>query len=230
MDAPKPPQESARLAALHEYRLLDTSPEATFDDITQLVARLCDMPIALVSLVDTDRQWFKSRVGLESTQTARETAFCAHTILENIPLVVTDATLDARFADNPLVTGDPGIRFYAGAPLVTPSGFALGTLCVIDVKPRELSAVQLDALQGLAQAVTALMELRRVSHDLAQSLAKVKVLEDLLPICAWCRQVRDTAGRWHSTEDYFKSQLNVAVTHGMCPSCYAEHRPKSQGT
>ena len=156
--------------------MLDTSPEAAFDDITQLVARLCDMPIALVSLVDTDRQWFKSRVGLESTQTARETAFCAHTILENKTLVVTDATLDARFADNPLVTGEPKIRFYAGAPLVTPNGLALGTLCVIDVKPRELSAVQLDALQGLAQAVTALMELRRVSHDLAQSLAKVKLL------------------------------------------------------
>lgn len=113
MDAPKPPQESARLAALHAYQLLDTSPEAAFDDITQLVARLCDVPIALVSLVDTDRQWFKSRVGLESTQTAREMAFCAHTILENKPLMVTDATLDARFADNPLVTGEPRIRFYA---------------------------------------------------------------------------------------------------------------------
>ncbi len=118
--------------------MLDTSPEAAFDDITQLVARLCDVPIALVSLVDTDRQWFKSRVGLDSTQTAREMVFCAHTILENKPLVVADATLDARFADNPLVTGEPGIRFYAGAPLVTRSGFALGTLCVIEVQPREL--------------------------------------------------------------------------------------------
>ena len=230
MDPPKPSQESARLAALHEYRLLDTSPEAAFDDITQLAARLCDVPIALVSLVDIDRQWFKSRVGLDSTQTAREMAFCAHTILENKPLVVTDATLDARFADNPLVTGDPGIRFYAGAPLVTPSGFALGALCVIDVQPRELGAAQLSALQGLARAVTAQMELRRVSHDLAQSLEKIKVLEGLLPMCAWCKQVRDAAGDWRSTEDYFKSQLSVAVTHGICPSCYAEHRPKSQGT
>lgn len=160
--APVPPDESARLAELEAFRILDTLPEESYDDITRLASQICDTPIALVSLVDHDRQWFKSRIGLETTETSRDVAFCAHAIVKSDEmLVVPDATVDDRFADNPLVLGDPGIRFYAGAPLVTESGHAIGALCVIDRKPRLLTTDQRLALSALARQVMAQMSLRQ---------------------------------------------------------------------
>lgn len=163
MPAAQPPlNEAERLAALQTYDVLDTACEAAFDNIARLAARLTGCPIALVSLVDADRQWFKARHGLTTTETPRDMAFCAHAILDpSRPLVVEDATKDARFADSALVTGAPDIRFYAGIPLVNPDGYALGTLCIIDRKPREIDAEVLDTLAGLAQAVTTTLELRR---------------------------------------------------------------------
>lgn len=166
--APLPSNEVARLEALRQYNVLDTEPEAAFDDLTRLAARICQVPIALVSLVDAERQWFKSRVGLAATETCRDVAFCAHVILQDKLFLVPDATKDERFANNPLVASNPNIRFYAGVPLITSEGFALGTLCVIDYVPRQLSIEQQEILITLGHQVTTQLQLRRQSAILLE--------------------------------------------------------------
>lgn len=159
--APFPANESERLAALRQCCVLDTDPEIAFDDLTELAAALCETPIALVSLVDAERQWFKSVYGVDVRETHRDAAFCAHAIHSREPFVVSDAAIDDRTCDNPLVTGEPGIRFYAGVPLFTSDGYALGTLCVIDLQPRQISIQQLGHLQRLGRQAIAQLELRR---------------------------------------------------------------------
>ncbi|MDB4973510.1 MAG: hybrid sensor histidine kinase/response regulator [Myxococcaceae bacterium] len=171
--APLPADESARLANLLSYRVLDTGAELGFDDLTAVASMVCEAPISLITLIDTNRQWFKSARGIAATETPRDLAFCAHAILQDTPLMVPDSRLDERFHDNPLVTGDPKVRFYAGAPLVTPAGHAIGTLCVVDLVPRALSSAQLDALTRLARQVVTQLELRR-AHDEARRVAKAK--------------------------------------------------------
>lgn len=156
-----PANERERLEALRSYEILDTPDEQTYDDLALIASAICQTPIALISLVDQKRQWLKARVGLQVAETSREVAFCAHAILEARPLVVKDARLDARFANNPLVEGDPHIRFYAGVPLINPDGQALGTVCAIDRKPRDLSPEQSSALQALSRQVMTQLELRR---------------------------------------------------------------------
>ncbi len=230
MNAPLPNNEAERLAALKEYRVLDTGTEQPYDDITTLAAHICQVPIATISLVDEARQWFKSRVGITRRQTPREIAFCAHTILQRKPLVVQDARKDERFADNALVTGEPHIRFYAGFPLINPEGLALGTLCAIDRKPRKLSARQEKAMQALVRQVMALLEFRRVSVHLAEALNHIKTLQGLLPICAWCKRVRDDEGYWDQVETYFHKSTGVDFTHGICPECLEKMRPKMNAT
>ena len=162
MQASLPVNEAARLQALQSYRILDTLPESQYQDIVELASIICGTPIAVVSLVDHDRQWFKAKTGLDATETGRDIAFCAHALLTPEALtIVPDAASDPRFFDNPLVTGDLHIRFYAGAPLKTQDGLALGTLCVIDREPRELSATQRTALATLSRQVMSQLELRR---------------------------------------------------------------------
>jgi len=224
MTAPLPANEAERLKALKEYHILDTETEQSYDDITTLAAHICGVPVAMISLVDEVRQWFKSKVGVDQQQTSREVAFCAHAILENKPFIVRDATKDKRFADNALVTGEPHIRFYAGIPLINPEGLALGTLCVIDHQPRRLSAEQQKALQALSRQVMALLEFRRILTHLAETLDHVKQLQALLPICAWCKRVRDDEGYWNQVETYFHDHTGADFTHGICPECLKKVR------
>ncbi len=207
--------ERRRLDTLALYRVLDTASERVFDDLTELAATICEAPISLVSLVDESRQWFKSRHGVDVAETPRSEAFCAHAILEDDIMVVEDAAGDGRFLTNPLVTGDMHIRFYAGAPLKVASGDRVGTLCVIDRKPRTLSAVQRRALSVLRDAVVAQLELRRAALDL-------RALQQIVPMCAWCRSVRrvgQSGEVWQPLHEYVAG--NEPVTHGICPACAA---------
>jgi len=219
MKAPLPNNETERLCALKEYHILDTETEQSYDDITTLAAHICEVPIAMISLVDEVRQWFKSKLELAQRQTPREVAFCAHAILQRGPFIVKDTLKDPRFVDNALVTGEPHIRFYAGIPLINPEGLALGTLCVVDHQPRRLSPAQQKALEALSRQVMALLELRRVSSHLAEALDHVKTLRGLLPICAWCKRIRDDEGYWDQVEAYVHKYTGADFTHGICPQC-----------
>jgi diguanylate cyclase (GGDEF)-like protein len=161
---PKLHDEPGRVAALHRYEVLDTPREQTFDRITELVRVVLNVPICAVSLVDTDRQWFKSCVGLDTRQTSREVSFCNYTIQAREPFYIPDAKLDSRFAENPLVTGDPFIRSYLGVPLSTPDGYNVGSLCAIDVVPRNYSPEQIEILKSFAAVIVDELELRRIAQ------------------------------------------------------------------
>lgn len=225
--APESPEKAARRAeALRQYRILDTPPEELFDDLTLLASTICSTPIALISLVATDRQWFKSKVGIDVDGTSLENSFCKHELDQTEFLVVPDAKKDERFAENPLVTNDPSIRFYAGARLIGIEGVPIGRLCTVDHVPRELSEAQLTALGALARQVMALMELRRVAallHDALDekqaAVAEVKRLQGLLPICCYCKKVRDDTDYWHTVEKYISDHAEVRFSHGVCPDC-----------
>ncbi|RYZ97975.1 MAG: GAF domain-containing sensor histidine kinase [Proteobacteria bacterium] len=169
--APLPENEFERLARLRSYAILDSEAEATFDELTTLAGQICETPIALISLIDENRQWFKSAVGLSATETPRDVAFCAHAILQNDVFTVPDAHADERFHDNPLVTGGPKVRAYAGAPLINAQGMPLGTLCVIDHKEREFTPAQKATLQLIASQVITRMEIRRLRQDIQPQYA-----------------------------------------------------------
>ena len=172
MNVPTSPDEEARLRTLRELAILDTPADERFDRVTRLASRLFDVPIALFSLVDEDRQWFKSRAGLDLTETSREVSFCSHTILDDDPMVVTDATADERFQHNPLVTGSPEIRFYAGYPVRAPDGSRVGTLCIIDHRPRELDDEDAQSLHDLTRMVED--ELRAIQLATFDDLTRLK--------------------------------------------------------
>jgi signal transduction histidine kinase len=167
--APKLPHaaETRRIAALRSYDVLDTPREATFDDIVLIASTVCRTPIAVVNLIDAERQWFKAEIGLGTRETPLDTSICAHAILEHDVLIIPDTTQDARFAANPLVVGDPGLRFYAGALLKTPDGMPIGTVCVLDTVARELTADQVTILRALARQAMLQMELRKM-HSMAE--------------------------------------------------------------
>lgn len=230
MKAPMPENETQRVRKLRSLGILDTFPEQAYDDITFLASEICDTPMAVMTLIDSDRQWFKSKVGIDLQETPRDLAFCAHTILRpHEMLVVTDARNDPRFADHPFVTEESGIRFYAGAPLLCTDGSALGTLCVIDRRPRSLSPLQERALQVLSRQVVALLELR-------EALAEVKQLRGLFPVCAGCKRIRDDEGYWRQLEAYVAQHTNAEFSHSICPDCFeslypeqAEYMRREQG-
>jgi GAF domain-containing protein len=171
MSYPVPANEAERLRTLRSYKILDTKPEERFDELTRLAALICGVPISLISLIDKDRQWFKSRFGLDVQETPRAQAFCTHAIMQPEMFVVPDASLDERFAQNPLVTGELHIRFYAGAPLAARDGHVLGTLCVIDREPHTLTPAQTEALKIVSRLVIANIELRSDLQELKDALA-----------------------------------------------------------
>jgi GAF domain-containing protein len=226
MKATLPDNEAARVETLRRYRILDTKPESTFDDLAALASYVCNAPVALISLVDSERQWFKAKKGTTLSETPRDVAFCAHAINGTETMVVPDAMLDPRFAQNPLVTGEPGIRFYAGAPILTSDGHALGTVCVIDRAPSSVTPAQSEALKALARQVVSLLEWRRIAAELADVLKDVRQLAELLPICAYCKKIRDDAGYWQAVELYFNQQAGTRFSHGICPTCMAVHHPE----
>jgi|HubBroStandDraft_5_1064220.scaffolds.fasta_scaffold22138_4 diguanylate cyclase (GGDEF)-like protein len=178
--APLLQNEAERLRALDEYEILDTEGEEAFDELTRLAAFVCGTPISTMTLIDEHRQWFKSKVGVGSQETPRDIAFCSQAINDNQAFIVPDAKRDPRFADNPLVLGEPHIRFYAGLPLTNPDGFNLGTLCVLDRTPRELSEQQIEALRILARQVIAQMELRKQLRKLRVTIGEKEAVEEEL--------------------------------------------------
>jgi GAF domain-containing protein len=169
---PLPANEAERLRTLRAYKILDTKPEERFDELTRLAALICGVPISLISLIDTDRQWFKSKFGLDLQETPRAQAFCTHAIMQPELFVVPDASKDERFANNPLVTGDLHIRFYVGEPLAARDGHVLGTLCAMDREPHTLTEAQKEALRIVGQLVIANFELRRDLQELRDALSR----------------------------------------------------------
>jgi GAF domain-containing protein len=215
-----------RLAVLRDYEIMDTPPEEDFDDITRLAAYICQTPIATITLLDQHRQWFKSKVGVNHCEDSIEHSFCYHAIQNRGIFQVDDATLDDRFATNPLVTADHGIRAYVGSPLVTDTGIPFGTLCAIDRVPHSFNEDQCEALASLSRMVVKAMEMRKTARALSQALKEKKeaeneisLLQEILPMCGWCHKVRDDEDYWSSVEGYITSHTNTRISHGICPDC-----------
>lgn len=207
-----PKDEAARLAALESYQLAGTPPEKDFDELAELASKLCDVPMSAITLIDTAQQWLKAKVGLPDSVGPREEAFCAHTILQDEMMIVPDATKDKRFVNNPLVTGNPDIRFYAGMPLINEDGFKLGSLCVIDTKPRQLTETQKSYLTVLAKQVVQQMELRRKVSELerlndANSKLMSVISHDLRSPLGSLYGLLEMVERYGLTHDEFRNMI-----------------------
>ena len=221
-----PDNEVERISALNEYKILGTKPEQAYDDITKIASTVCATPIALLSLVDTDRQWFKSKVGVEVEETPRDWSFCAHAIHTSDPLIVPDATKDSRFNTNPLVCGDPQIRLYAGFPLENSELLRVGTLCVIDRRPRQLTEIECDVMKALARQVVAFFELRKKSINLIESFCSHRNGNPMISTCSYCRKAQDQNGEWIYLDKYLSRRTNLHFTHGICDACIEQHFPE----
>lgn len=217
--APIPRNEKARLEALRRYALLDTKPEQSYDDMTMLASYICETPMALMTLVDEQRQWFKSKVGFTSDETSREFSFCAHAILTPDVMIVPDATKDERFHDNPFVVEDPNIRFYAGAPMTTVDGYALGTICVLDRTPKTLTEKQRASLAALSRQAGILIEMRRTLTDLRDAMNAVKLIGGIIPVCSNCKRIRNEHNVWIGLEKYVGEHTEAKLSQGTCPDC-----------
>ena len=225
MVAPTSKDEESRLKALAEYRILGTQPEQCYDDITTIASLTCGTPISLMSLVDADKQWFKSRYGFQTKETKRDVSFCAHAILSSVPLIVEDALEDERFKLNPLVVKEPKIRLYAGFPLQTPNDQRIGTLCVIDRKPGSLSSEQHRIMEALSRQVVVFLELRKRSLRLMDALSDLHANEGIITTCSYCREVRDASGQWQHLEKYLSNVSDIRFSHGICDPCMEKHFP-----
>lgn len=209
--APLPLNEQERLAALRNYGILDTEPEAAFDSIVHLASYICQTPIAAISLVDEQRQWFKAIEGINAKETSRDVAFCAHTILQDGIMIVPDATKDERFFDNPLVAGGPKIRFYAGVPLRTSNGYHLGTLCVIDTVPRELNTEQQNAIRALADNVMAHLDLHLSHKNIRQYVDDLQLAATIFDASSEAMIITDANNRIITVNPAFTATTGYAL-------------------
>ena len=216
-----------RLTTLHRYQILDSVSERTYDDIVKLAAHIFEAPIAAILQVDNGKHRLKTAVGVRGAElfSLHTQSFCDETMHEQDVLVIEDVAADERFLQNPIVTSGPQIRFYAGAPLAMPDGLGLGSLCVMDVKPRRAARREKEMLQSLARMVMTTMELHRVSDTLASEVLKVKNLTGLLPICAGCKNIRNDGGYWQRVESFVQENSSAEFTHGMCPDCARKYFP-----
>ena len=222
-----------RLAALRETGLLDRDPDPALQRLTRLATRLLGAPVGLVSLVDEDRQYFAGHQGLDEPwaseqQTPLSHSFCKHVVMDGAPLVVGNAP------DHPVVAGNPAIEelsvtAYLGTPLTTPDKQVLGSFCVADAEAREWSEDDLELLQELAEAAVTEIELRRTASALAEALERIRSLQELVPVCAWCRRIRDDSGFWDSLEGYLEAHQGAQVSHGVCPDCARELEGEADG-
>ena len=226
MKVPIPKSEIRRLEALRNYETLDSAPEREFDDVVKIASHICAVPLASLVFAEAGRQWFQAKAGEDESESSAEDSFCEHAISSGEFLLVENATADARFADSPLVTGEQHIRFCAGAPLIDADGESLGALCVMDRKPRSLADEQKKALEALARLVVSQMQLRRVSHALAEALHDVRTLQGLLPICAHCHGIRNDEGYWERVEEYLGHRTEAELSHGICPKCFEKRYPE----
>lgn len=204
---PYPPQEEERIESLRSYEVLDSSAESNYDDIVALAASICNTPMAVISLIDVDRQWFKAKVGVEVTETPRDLAFCSYTVCGNRPLVIENASTDPIFHDHPLVTGGINVRFYAGVPLLTGEGHALGSLCVIDTVPKVLSDRELEALKKLGKQVISLLELRKSESLLRKSNDRIMQFDRFFNLSPDVFTITDMSGRFIA--------MNPALTNAI---------------
>lgn len=223
--ARQPSHEQARLDALHRYGILDSEPERRFDDIAKLAAAALDMPIAMVSFVDDERQWSMASVGIARGDVPRAQSFCTHAITQDWLLVIEDTSVDTRVNATVMVSGPAQARFYAGAPLITPEGQRVGTVCVMDQAPRTLARRELDILAGLARQTIELLEHRLTAARLADAQQRLQTMATLIPICSHCRKVRDEGNHWLTLERLVQAKTGSRFTHGICPDCVREHYP-----
>jgi GAF domain-containing protein len=212
-------RKAERRAALEAYDIVDGPPEQAWDDIVGMAARICGRPMAFLSFVDGGRQWFKAGVGMELESNPPSDAVCAVTIHGSDPLVVPDLSRDPRFRDHAQVRRDDGVRFYAGFPVVTPDGHAIGTLCVMDREPGELTPSQLSGMESLARVTLRELELRKTSRELAESLRRAAVLEEVVPLCPTCRRVREDDEYREALSMYIARNTGSLMSHGICPEC-----------
>lgn len=227
-----PANEAERLSALYEYQILDSGFERKFNDLVLLAAQFCEVPIALISLIDEKRQWFKAAHGLAASETPREQAFCAHAILQDDLFVVADSKNDERFSDNPLVTGNPHIRFYAGAVLKTPNGHNIGTICAIDSLPREITAKQRAALQTISRQVIELFELRKYIQqnekyvtELRETKHRFEEAERIAKIGSWEYDLSTGHLKW-SKEQYRIFELEECTPESLYDSYRGKYHPE----
>lgn len=216
------PGASRRVDALRHYQILDSDYEEKFQSLVKLAAIICATPISLISLLDERRQWFKAVFGLEVAETSLDHSFCLHAVESGEDVYAIEcASRHEVFGENPYVTGSPHIEFYAAAPLVTPDGVAIGTLCVIDSVPHELTNDQRAALGILARQVMLLFEYRKSSLELHERLGELKVLEGFWKVCMYCRRIESDHGKWVQFEAHVRAKTHAEFSHGVCPDCVA---------